>query len=237
MEYYFTIPQNIDFDKNELSLKDFEYKHLVKVLRKKTGDEITVTDGIRNIYICKIKMITGKEIICEIIEKKFNLNEPVQNLTLFISPLRNLSRFEFVVEKAVELGVNRMYPVICEYTVNKSKFSKSKLERIHKIIISAMGQSQRCFLTEFFNVISFQEMLNYSSSISSKFVMYEFEKSDSKLQKIKDKDVTLLIGPEGGFKESEIEILKTNSWQVKSLGSRKLRAETAAIVSVYDILK
>jgi len=67
MEYYFTIPQNIDFDKNELSLKDFEYRHLVKVLRKKAGDEITVTDGIRNIYICKIKMITGKEIICEII--------------------------------------------------------------------------------------------------------------------------------------------------------------------------
>ena len=237
MEYYYTIPENIDKEKNLLALKDFEYKHLVKVLRKITGDEITVTDGLRNIYKCKIIQITDKEIKCEIIEKNFNFNEPVHNLTLFISPLRNFSRFEFVIEKAVELGVNRIYPVISDYTVIKTEFSKSKMERIHKIIISAMGQSQRCFLTEFFNVISFQEMLNYTSSIRNKIVMYEFENSESKLEKIVDKDVSLLIGSEGGFKESEIKILLKNNWQAKSLGSRKLRAETAAIVSVYDILK
>lgn len=237
MEYYYTKSDNIFTDKNSLIIKDFEYKHLVKVLRKKEGDEITVTDGKRNIYECSIKSINRNEIVCEIKSIKHNLYEPLQNLTLFVSPLHNQSRFEFLIEKAVELGVNAVYPVICENTVNKNDFSSTKIERIKKIIISAMSQSQRCFMPEFFNVISFREMLNYSGSIPIKIVMYEFENSNSKLAKIKEKDICLLIGPEGGFSESEIALLKKNKWLVKSLGSRKLRAETAAVVSIYDLLK
>ena len=237
MEYYYTIPGNIDLEKDSLIIKDFEYNHLVKVLRKKTDDEIHVTDGKRNLYLCKIIKILKQEIVCRIIDRKFNLHEPGNNLKLFISPLRNPSRFEFAVEKAVELGVNSIHPVICDYTVNKNEFSKTKIDRIRKIIISAMGQSQRCFLTEFFNVISFREMLNYSSSFRAKIVMYEFESSSHKLEKLKEKEICLFIGPEGGFSETEINTLKENKWFSKSLGNRKLRAETAAIVSVYDILK
>jgi 16S rRNA (uracil1498-N3)-methyltransferase len=237
MEYYYTEPENVDEVENSLALGGFEYKHLIKVLRKKPGDIINVTDGKKNIFVCKIINTDNNEIRCDIIQKKFDLYEPDIDLTLYISPLKNLSRFELAIEKAVELGVKTIYPVITEYTVNKNPFSKSRMERFHKVIISALGQSQRCYLPEFFNIISFQKILTSTSNSTEKIVMYESEKSDSKLKKILNKNVSLLIGPEGGFTKDEIQKLVEFNWQCKSLGLRKLRAETAAIVSIYDILK
>ena len=237
MEYYYTKKENVYQEKNELAVDGFEYKHLVKVLRKKTGDNIIVTDGERNIYHCRIKVIDREKLLCEILNRDFNLYEPEINISLYLSPLRNSDRFEFAIEKAVELGVSSIHPVITEYTVNKSLLNNFKYDRINKIIIGAMGQSQRCLLPELYKVINFHEMLEESLDCKNKIVMYEYSEDKDEVKSEEDSnDIILLIGPEGGFSESEIKHLNNNNWQIKSLGERKLRAETAAVVSVFSII-
>lgn len=243
MEYYYTPKENIDESKNQLIIDDFEYKHLAKVLRKKTGDLVTITDGCRNIYHCRIDNIDSKIILCEIIKKVYNLFEPRLEIVLCISPLRNMDRLEFAIEKAVELGVYCIQPVITEFTISKNILSDSKIKRIRKIIIGAMGQSQRCLLPEFKNAVSLNELIKDSKSKQNKIVMYESteSKDDLNLNKLKiENNVSekcyLLIGPEGGFSKAEIALLENNNWMIASLGERKLRAETAAIVSVYNLI-
>ncbi|MBI5402631.1 MAG: 16S rRNA (uracil(1498)-N(3))-methyltransferase [Ignavibacteriae bacterium] len=238
MEYYYTPKSNIDLNNNTLFLEDFEYKHLVKVLRKKEGDLLKITDGLRNIFDCRIVNISKGKVICTIEKNYFNLFEPDVNLKLYIAPLRNNTRLEFALEKAVELGVSCIQPVITEFTVNKSSFSKNKMERISKIIVSAMGQSQRCLLPEFRNTISFGDMLKSTKNDINKIVMYEYALSTEKSKINREiKEINLLIGPEGGFSKQEINMLVSNNWQIHSLGERKMRSETAAIVSVFELLK
>ena len=100
-----------------------------------------------------------------------------------------------------------------------------------------MEQSQRCYLPKIHSSLSFDELMKTSGNTEQKIVMYESADSKSKISmNKKEDDVALLIGPEGGFSKNEIEILKKNNWQVRSLGSRKLRSETAAIVSLYELL-
>jgi 16S rRNA (uracil1498-N3)-methyltransferase len=238
MEYYYTPASKIDLQNNTLVIEDFEHKHLIKVLRKKIGDELKITDGLRNIFDCKILKLSGVNVVCEILNKSRNIYEPETNLKLYVAPLRNNSRFEFAIEKAVELGVGSIFSVFTEFTINKSSFSKNKLDRISKIIISAMGQSQRCYLPEFNNVISFDDMLKSTKNSPNKIVMYEYADSEEKsiIDKTK-KEISLLIGPEGGFSKQEINKLINSNWQIHSLGERKIRAETATIVSIFELLK
>ena len=238
MEYYYTEPDNVNKESNVLSLKGFEYKHVVKVLRKKTNEIINVTDGLRNIYICKIVNILRDSVVCEIVETKFNLYEPKVKLRLFISPLRNSDRFEFLVEKAVELGVYEIQPVISKHTIQRADFSGTKMERLQKIMISAMGQSQRCYLPAINNLLSFEEMINATKKLETKYVYYEFaEENKGIIRKLDNaENICIFTGPEGGFDKSEIEQLRNNGWQVRSLGERKLRAETAAILSIFENL-
>lgn len=237
MEYYYVNKDKISTENNCITIDGFQYKHLAVVLRKKIGDIIEITDGNLNIYETKIVRINKSEMICQIIQRKYNLNEPDLSLTLYISPLRNSDRFEFAIEKCVELGVKSIIPVITERTVIKSGFSTSKSERINRIIESAVGQSQRCYLPKFENSLSFMELINHTECKLNKVVLYEFSENDGKKLKYKiQKELCIFVGPEGGFSDSEIELLKFNNWLDCSLGKRKLRAETAAIVAVYDFL-
>jgi 16S rRNA (uracil1498-N3)-methyltransferase len=237
MEYYFTKKENVNIEKGELIIDDFEFKHLVKVLRKKQGDEITITDGERNIYYCTIRNLEKNRLICNIERTGYNLGEPETELKLYLAPLRNSSRFEYAVEKAVELGVSSIHPVLTEFTVNRNLFGSSKSERLNKIITGAMGQSQRCLLPELKEAVTFEKMIDETSMDVNKIVMYE-QSEDKKQFEIYSniKNLSLLIGPEGGFSSNEISLLIKNSWQIKSLGDRKIRAETAVAVSVFDIL-
>ncbi|MBS1517695.1 MAG: 16S rRNA (uracil(1498)-N(3))-methyltransferase [Bacteroidetes bacterium] len=237
MEYYYAPPSDINENENTVILKDFEFRHLVKVLRKKAGDNISVTDGNKNIYRCTVKEIEKNRLVCSIDKKEYGLFEPDINLTLCIAPLRNTSRFEFAVEKAVELGVNRIIPVITEFTVSKFELSRSRHERLEKIIISAMGQSQRCFKPELGKSAGLKDLSALFSGEKNKVVMYEFSEDMKPYEyNAGSENVVLLIGPEGGFSAKEIEFLRNDNWQIKSLGNRKLRAETAAVVAVNQII-
>ncbi len=140
-----------------------------------------------------------------------------------------------MVEKAVELGVFELFPVVSKYTVSDNRFSETKITRLRKIIVSAMGQSQRCYLPELHNIISFNDMLGLTENENNKVVYYEHAAGNNVNKSVfTDSGLSILIGPEGGFDKTEIEKLIENNWQVKSLGNRKLRAETAAIVSIFE---
>lgn len=235
MEYYYVNPENVNTEKQQIYVEGFEYRHIARVLRKKEGDKLSFTDGNLNIHHCKIEHVGKDNLLCSIESSSFNLFEPAASVNLFIAPLKSSERFEFAVEKAVELGIKSIRPVQTEFTVSKGIFSENKLERLRKIIIRAMCQSQRCYLPEIGNLISFEEMISLNASVENKIAMYEFS-SDSSGININSPEISLLIGPEGGFSQKEADLLKFNKWLLKSLGSRKLRAETAAVVSVFKLI-
>lgn len=237
MEYYVFDNQGCMLEKNSIIIRGDLYKHLAIVLRKKTGEKIELTDGKGNIYECNIVKIDKHSVYCEIINIKSGLYEPDIKVRLFMSPLRNHNRFEFAVEKSVEIGVSEIIPVITKYTIVKSKFSDNKYIRLNNIIKSAAGQSQRCILPVLRNAVTFTDMIEITGKSNLRIVMYEHsDMEQNKHLKIKNNKVDLLIGPEGGFDEKEIELLKMHGWIIRSLGKRKLRAETAAIISLFEIL-
>src|SRR5260221_5831692 len=158
MEYYYTSPDNI-FN-NKLQITGGEAKHLAKVLRKKSGEEINVTDGEGNLFNCRIINLNSELIECEITKKSSGVNEPVINVTLYQSILKNPARFEFVIEKSVELGVYRIQPIITEHVINKTA---DKTARWQSISLSAMKQSQRVILPEVLHPVGFSEAIKNCS--------------------------------------------------------------------------
>jgi 16S rRNA (uracil1498-N3)-methyltransferase len=239
MDYFYTPREYIS--SSSLSITDQEAKHLAKVLRKKSGDEIYVTDGVFNLYKCKIQNINNELVNCEITEKFYNINESKIKINLYISLIKNPNRFEFAIEKAVELGVYSITPVICKNTVNKTT---EKTERWQSIAIAAMKQSQRCYLPLIYSAVNFINAVNKSNS-DIKLIADEKEKI-SQLNYIQTKElaellnkitsIDIYIGPEGGFTLNELEEANSYGFKTINLGSRKFRTETAAIYLISKIL-
>lgn len=231
MEYYYVVKENISGDKLRIIGK--EAGHLIRVLRKKTGDEIYVTDGERNLYKGRI-IKAGKGIECEIIEKSYNVSELELKVTLFPALLRNPTRFEFIVEKATELGVYEIIPIITENVVARRK----RQERWQSIALSAMKQSQRCYLPKVSEPVGFIEAIERAASNEAKIIAHE--KGETDYKSLADfgsvSSVSVFVGPEGGFTEEEIEAAAHHGFKVLKLGERKLRSETAALVILGRLL-
>ncbi len=234
MEYYITDKSNINLDSNSLKITGVEFKHLSRVLRKKIGDKLEVTDGNLNVFQCKITSINKENIECEIVSKEYNINEPETELTVYYALLKNMGRYEFGIEKLIELGVKRIIPLITERTILKETLSKNKISRLNHIILSAVSQSQRCFLPVIDRTVILKDIIAEDSS--DNLFMYELAPEESKQISISHKKVNIIIGPEGGFTEHEADFLSKSNWKPCSLGKRKYRAETAAIIAASNIL-
>ena len=234
MEYYFTNKENVRGRK--LFIIGNEAHHLYQVLRKRTGEDIFVTDGERNLYKTVIEKIATNRIECTIIESFYNVNEREKEIILYQSLLKNPARFEFVIEKATELGVFEIVPIKTENVVNKTT---DKTERWQSIALSAMKQSQRCYLPKVCPPIGFTEALEKLKSNSIKLIAHE-KKDDYSLQindlKLKDNIRSVFIGPEGGFTQKEVDDAVSNGFRILNLGKRKLRSETSAILAVGLLL-
>ena len=212
---------------NTIILPDDEARHAVQVLRHQVGDEIFVVDGVGGLHRVEIREVTRKTVSGEILESTINQNEPEFNLIIGLGILKNPARFETFVEKAVELGVSGIIPLQTERTQKNSL----KIERIRKILVAAMKQSGRTKLPELYPISSLGEVLT-ESDYRIRIVCHEGSTADRTLADIirdDSSEITILVGPEGGFSDAEIETAKENGWQIASLGSRRLRAETAAI--------
>lgn len=204
-------------------------KHVVQVLRMQNEELIRLTDGVGTIFTCEITDNHRKKCVVNVIEKT-SIPLPVTNVCIAISPVKNNSRYEWFLEKATEIGVRQIIPLICERT-EKQHF---KWERMNAILISAMLQSQQAWLPVLQEPQKFATCVS-NNTISQKLIAHciteENKKTIAQLVLQPNEAIMMLIGPEGDFSSAEIELALANQFIPVSLGETRLRTETAGIVA------
>ena len=217
---------NINNEKTQIVLTNQEHAHLSKVLRKSTGDLINITDGLGYIYECRIdEIVKGATILSVLNSYQDDIEYP--QLTIAISITKKISRFEWFLEKATEIGVYSIIPIISQH----SEKSRLNFDRCTKILVSAMKQSLRTRLPILNAPIGFNDYIKRTAEIDKKFIATC--KADNpvllKYELKKGLSTEILIGPEGGFSEKEINNAKNTNFTPVSLGQSRLRTETAGV--------
>jgi len=223
---------NIDKDTQQITFNKEESRHIVKVLRKKEGDTLYLTDGKGNLYTSKINIANDKKCLSTIFgTTKKSLGRDYK-LHIAIAPTKNNDRLEWFLEKATEIGIDEITPIIS----NNSERKKKKKERLEKIIQSAMKQSLKFYLPKLNNAIPYNEFLN--RKFEKKVYIAHCHEGDKISMKeiIQPKEsLTILIGPEGDFSSEEISQAINGGCIPISLGQARLRTETAAVVAVQNV--
>jgi len=213
-----------------MELDEENARHIVQVLRMKAGDAIKLTDGRGNTSQCMISA-AGKKSCTVIIQSHTTTPAPAHKVTIAISLLKNTSRFEWFLEKAAEIGISQIIPIIAARTERQS-FRKGRLDNI---LVSAMLQSQNCWRTELHEPMPIDEFWSdpLANQYSLKLIAHCEQGEKSNLLKIGrvHSSAIILIGPEGDFSSSEIQQAINRNYQPVSLGSSRLRTETAGIVA------
>jgi 16S rRNA (uracil1498-N3)-methyltransferase len=219
-----------DITSNCYSLNEEESKHCAKVLRLKEGEIIYLVDGNGGFYTSSIKHLSPKKCEVEIIEKKENYGKRPYYVHLAIAPTKNIERFEWFLEKATEIGIDEISPIICQ----RSERKIIKDERLHKIITAAVKQSIKAYHPKLNTAVSFTDFLKKEIS-SQKLIAHCLNKPKELLKSvlIPNGNYTILIGPEGDFTENEITQAIANSYKEISLGESRLRTETAGISACF----
>ena len=214
-------------DDSRLIIDREESRHIVKVLRKKVGDTIYITNGKGILFTTVIDVINKNSTELKIIEAKQEA-ESKFHINIAVAPTKNNDRIEWFVEKSTEIGVNTISTVMCE----KSERKKIKIDRLEKITISAMKQSLQLHKPIIQELVSFEEFIKKCES-ENKFIAHckENEKLFLGDCELNSNTITVLIGPEGGFSQKEIGLAEENGFISVSLGNTRLRTETAAIVA------
>ena len=204
-----------------ITINETDSKHITRSFRKNKGDLIRITNGEG--LLCEAEILEkGKNIKVKVISRI--IHEPDKlSIHVAISPLKNISRFEWFVEKATELGISQITPLISRYS-EKKKINKERLERI---ITSSLKQSNQFFLPKINPVTTFSSFIlnNAEEKIMANL------RTENKLKKelFKNNSMCILIGPEGGFSDEEINLAKEKKIKEITLGNSRLRSETAAI--------
>ncbi len=222
--YSDVIPENDRF-----FLSSEESRHCLKVLRKQAGDRISVTDGAGNMYICKLldNNLSGCALNIEQVEQGHDHRS--FSLHLAVSLIKNTSRFEWFLEKATEIGIEKITPLICERT-EKQFFKK---ERYQKLLVSALKQSGRTMLPALNHPVTLPELISSENREEQRFIAWCEEKPAPLLTDalLPGKNTLILIGPEGDFTREELKSATENGFMPVSLGVGILRTETAGIYS------
>lgn len=214
-------------------LPENDSQHCIRVLRMKAGDEIEVIDGAGSRYRCRIVDPHSKHTLVEILDSVSIPNPWGVNITVGVAPTKNIDRMEWMVEKLTEIGINRIVPLLC----HRSERREIKSVRLEKIGISAMKQSLKTYLPQIDQMTPIEDFVKSQGNVQ-KFVAYCADEFPKKLlaKEIKpSSDVTILVGPEGDFTPSEIELTINSGFIPVTLGDCRLRTETAAIAAVQTI--
>ncbi len=211
-----------------ITLDENDSKHAIKVLRMHEGDQLMVVDGKGTMYKCEIIQAHPKKCLLSIQNKNFTEN-PYSNINIAIAPTKNINRFEWFLEKATEIGVGKVYPIV---TANSER-KEIKTDRLEKVVVAAMKQSLKSYLPSIEPICSFNDFLkqNLKGNLLMAHCNDNFDQSII-LEKIDPKQSTIiLIGPEGDFNENEINKAIDKGYLSVTLGNARLRTETAAIVA------
>ena len=228
MQQFYT--PDIDADIKTHAFNENESKHIARVLRKKSGDTIRLTNGKGLILYGILEVTSPKHCSITITSTEF-VNTPETYVHIAVAPTKNMDRFEWFLEKATELGVQRITPILCD----RSERKVLKTERCEKIIEAALKQSLRAHKPILDPLTPLKE-LNTSASISC---IAHCENTDKeKLQRVvnQQSNVCILIGPEGDFSKKEITWAKELGIKAVDLGKARLRTETAALVACHTVL-
>ena len=240
MSKFFVKENQINNDKIHILGEDVN--HIANVLRMKKEDEVQICNQeTGENYITKIMSFSKDEIECEIVKKIIETVESNVDITLF-QGIPKFDKMELIIQKNTEVGVKKIVPVLMERTVVKldEKTANKKIERWQKIAEVAAKQSMRDIIPEIENIIKLQDITKQDYDVV--LVAYENEEKNmlkQELKKLQGKDrykIAIVIGPEGGISEKEIEILKNMGASFVSLGKRILRTETAGIVMSGNII-
>lgn len=216
---------DISSDSDFFSFDKDESKHIVRVLRKKEQDTIHITNGKGYLFTCEI--ISALEKKCEVkINQTTFVNPTEYQLHLVVAPTKMNDRYEWFLEKATEIGIHQITPIICD----RSERKELKIERMEKILLSAMKQSLQYYLPQINPVISFSEFIKKQHQGQLFIAHCEPTQKKELTKELKPSgQLTVLIGPEGDFSDKEIQQALSAGFLPVTLGNTRLRTETAAV--------
>ena len=216
---------------NKIKLNNNELNHINKVLRKKDGDILNFTDGKGGLYKVQITFIDNKNCDMQIINHIKIEKKHKYHLHVAIAPTKNIDRFEWFLEKATEIGIDEITPIICSHSERRV----IKIDRCKRILKSAIKQSLSYHLPKVNQLTKIEEFIKEDFK-GNKYIAH-CQKNKKEELKTKDlsKKTLILIGPEGGFSKKEIEICLEKKFQEVSLGNNRLRTETAGIIAVTTV--
>jgi 16S rRNA (uracil1498-N3)-methyltransferase len=222
---------NIKSDDKSFFFDKEESKHIVKVLRKKESDKIFLTNGLG--YLFESEIISASEKKCEIRITNVRFFEPTSyHIHIAVAPTKMNDRLEWFLEKATEIGIHEITPIICDNSERKVY----KIDRAEKIVQSAMKQSLQMYLPKINEPISYSQFVKQTID-GQKFIAHceETERKAFQNEIKPNEKVTILIGPEGDFSTKEIKLALENQFIPVTLGNTRLRTETAALVACHTI--
>lgn len=222
------------FHGDRLVLPEDEARHAVRALRHGVGDEIEVVDGAGGWHRVRLTEVGKRETVGEVVETRRDVGEPGYRLTIGLGVLKQAARFETFAEKAVELGVAAIIPL----ETARTERERVKQSRLENVLVAAMKQSGRSRLPTLHAPTPLAEVLATASG--TRLLCHEAADPEAallhRLAAAPPDDVTILIGPEGGFSDDEVAEAEALGWLVVSLGPRRLRAETAAITAAAAVM-
>lgn len=217
--------RQIVFDKEES-------RHISKVLRKSTGDILHITNGEGHMFTAKIVIGDVKNCVADVIDQEFK--EPRNyKIHMAVAPTKMNERYEWFLEKATEIGVDSITPILCDHSERKIV----KLERFEKIIQAATKQSLHYYMPKLNEAVSFREFVS-QTFVGQKFIAHceETDRLSFKNAIQRSSDIIIMIGPEGDFSTQEIKLALEHNFKPVMLGKTRLRTETAAVVACHSIV-
>lgn len=220
-------------EKKSYPLSEEESKHCVRVLRLTVDDCVILIDGIGGLYEAKVVLAHPKKTIVEILSKKENYQKRNYYLHLAVAPTKNIERFEWFLEKATEIGIDEITPIICD----RSERKDVKIDRLIRVVTSAVKQSIKAYHPRINQPIKFKNFIEEFSIPSQRFIAHcgEGEKKEIKEYPSSNPNYLILIGPEGDFTNQEITLAGNKNFSAITLGNSRLRTETAALEACFEI--
>jgi len=230
MQLFYT--PDIDPSNPQYSLNEEESKHCTKVLRLENGSEVQLIDGKGGLYTARIKEAHPKRTLLQIISAITAFNKRNHYLHLAVAPTKNIERMEWFLEKATEIGIDEISLIICQ----RSERKEVKVERLNKIITSAIKQSIKAYHPVLNEPVSFAQLLAMPFE-GQKFIAHCEKRAKTTLESelIKQGKYLILIGPEGDFTANEINDALKNGFKAITLGESRLRTETAALAACFEV--
>jgi 16S rRNA (uracil1498-N3)-methyltransferase len=221
-----------DLNANQYTLNEEESRHCSKVLRLSIDDEVHLIDGKGGLFTAKIGRIDKKHVHLNIIAVEQEYGKRNHHLHIAIAPTKNIDRLEWFLEKATEIGIDEITPLICD----RSERRIIKEERLIKVVTSAVKQSLTAYHPKINEATSFSDFMRHTLE-AEKFIAHCLSGEKPYLNQITTahQKYVILIGPEGDFTPSEIDSALQNEYKAITLGNTRLRTETAALAACFEV--